>query len=207
MLYFLRHGQTDLSLNNAFAGSGSNLGLTLEGLEMAQAFAHTYQSTPWQAIYVSPMCRAMATAQPLATAIKMELTIRPALTEMNFGQWEGLSQEQSQQDYPDQYLRWSIEPGWYPPPGGETAYQVARRAMPVIDEITQQFTTGNVLIVSHKSTIRIILCRLLGLEAGQYRHRFDCPVASVSLVQMRQQGALLRLLADQSHLPARLRSW
>lgn len=204
-LYFLRHGQTAFSRDNSFSGSGLDLELTLAGQEMAQAFADAYQSIPWQAIYCSPMRRAVATAQPLCQAVKMELQLRPGLTEMSFGHWEGLTQEEAQQQYPQAYLRWSIEPGWYAPPGGETAHQVARRAMPVIDEISQQFSDGNVLIVSHKSTTRIILCHLLGLEVGLYRHRLDCPVCSISIVEMKEQGPFLRAVADQSHLPERLR--
>lgn len=206
-LYFLRHGQTSFSRDNAFSGSGLDLELTPIGLEMAQAFAAVYQTMPWQAVYSSPMRRAVATAQPLCGAVNMAMQVRPGLSEMSFGRWEGLTQEEAQQQYPQEYLRWSIEPGWYPPPAGETAHQVARRAMPVIDEITQQFSQGNVLLVSHKSTIRIILCRLLGLELGLYRHRFDCPVCSVTVVELKEQGPFLRLLADRGHLPERLRAW
>lgn len=206
-LYFLRHGQTAFSRENSFAGSGLDLELTPIGLEMAQAFATAYASTSWQAIYCSPMRRAVATAQPLCTATKMDMQLRPGLTEMSFGRWEGLTQEEAQAQYPQEYLRWSIEPTWYPPPAGETAREVARRVMPVIDEIIQQYSDGNVLVVSHKSTIRIILCRLLGLEAGLYRHRFDCPVCSVSIVEIKEQGPFLRALADRTHLPERLRAW
>lgn len=206
-LYFLRHGQTAFSRDNSFAGSGLDLELTPIGQEMAQAFAEAYQATPWQAIYSSPMRRAVATAQPLCTAGKMDMQLRPGLTEMSFGLWEGLTQEEAQAQYPQEYLRWSIEPAWYPPPVGETAREVARRVMPVIDEIIQQFSDGKVLVVSHKSTIRIILCRLLGLEAGLYRHRFDCPVCSVSIVEIKEQGPFLRALANRMHLPERLRAW
>jgi probable phosphoglycerate mutase len=206
-LYFLRHGQTNFSQDNSFAGSGLDLELTSKGVEMAHAFAAAYAATPWQAIYCSPMRRTRATVQPLCTAIGQEIEIRDGLTELSFGRWEGLTQPEAQQATPDEYLRWSIEPGWYPPPNGETAHQVIRRAIPVIEEIMQHFDDGNILIVSHKSTIRITLCRLLGLDVGLYRHRLDCPVASLSIVEFRPQGPMLRLLADQSHLPARLRSW
>jgi probable phosphoglycerate mutase len=204
-LYFLRHGQTNFSRDNAFSGSGLDVELTPEGLEMAQAFADAYRSTLWQAIYVSPMRRTVATAQPLCVALKMDMELRERLKEISFGVWEGCTLEMIRNDYPEDYLRWSIQPGWYPPTGGETAREVARRAMPVIEEIIQRFTNGNVLIVSHKTTIRVILCSLLGLDVGLYRHRFDCPVASLSVVEMKAQGPFLRALADRSHLPERLR--
>lgn len=205
-LYFLRHGQTAYSRDSVLSGSGLDIDLTPAGLEMAQAFADAYRAVPWQAVYVSPMRRAIATARPLCTALGVEMELRDGLKEMSFGQWEGLDQGLLQQSQPEAYLRWSIEPGWYPPPGGETARQVAQRAMPVIEGITERFSSGNVLVVSHKSTIRVMLCSLLGLDVGQYRHRFDCPVTSVSIVEMREQGPFLRTLADSHHLPESLRN-
>jgi len=204
-LYFLRHGETTYSRDNALSGSGLDIELTPAGLEMAQAFAATYRSTPWQAVYVSPMRRAIATARPLCAALGLDMELRDGLKEMSFGRWEGLAQETVKQTHPEEYLRWSIEPGWYRPGGGETAREVARRAMPVIQEIMGRFSSGNVLIVSHKSTIRVVLCSLLGLDVGLYRHRLDCPVASVSIVEMRAQGPFLRALADCHHLPEPLR--
>ncbi len=204
-LYFLRHGQTTFSRDNAFSGSGLDVELTPEGLAMAQAFADAYRSIAWSAVYVSPMRRAVATAQPLCVALKMDMELHEGLKEISFGAWEGYTPEMVREDYLEDYLRWSIQPGWYPPTGGETAREVARRAMPVIEEIIQRFSNGNILIVSHKTTIRIILCSLLGLDVGLYRHRLDCPVASVSVIEMKAQGPFLRALADRAHLPEQLR--
>lgn len=204
-LFFLRHGETTFSRDNILSGSGLDLELTPVGLEMAQAFASAYRSTTWQAIYVSPMRRTVATAQPLCHALNLEMELRDGLKELSFGAWEGQSPELVRQDYREDYLRYSIDPAWFAPTGGETARAVAQRAMPVIEEIMQRFTSGNVLIVSHKATIRIILCSLLGLELGRFRHRLDCPVASLSIVEMRTQGPFLRALADRSHLSERLR--
>jgi probable phosphoglycerate mutase len=204
-LYFLRHGETTFSRDNAFSGSGLDIELTPAGLAMAQAFADAYRLIPWQAVYVSSMRRTVATAQPFCLALKMDMNLHDGLKEMHFGVWEGYTQEEISRTHPQDYLRWSIEPGWYSPPGGETARNVASRAMPVIEEIARRFVEGNVLIVSHKSTIRIILCSLLGLDVGLYRHRFDCPVASVSVVEMKEQGPFLRAIADRTHLPERLR--
>jgi probable phosphoglycerate mutase len=76
----------------------------------------------------------------------------------------------------------------------------------VIEEIKQRFTDGNVLVVSHKATIRIILCSLLGIDVGRFRYRLACPVASVSVIEFTREGPLLHALADRAHLEARLRS-
>ena len=64
---------------------------------------------------------------------------------------------------------------------------------------------GNVLVVSHKATIRVILCALLGVDLNHFRIRVAAPVASLTAVDFRETGPLLTLLGDTSHLPEHLR--
>lgn len=204
-LYFLRHGQTECSRANAFCGS-INPELTPEGVEMAQAFANAYQSTPWTAIFCSPMGRTMATAKPLCEAIGMQPELRDGLKEIHYGQWEGKTPETVSHEYHDDYIRWIADPAWYPPTQGESAIAIAYRALQVIDEIKQRFSSGNVLIVAHKATIRIVLCGLLGIDVGRFRFRLGCPVGSVSIVEFGSHGPLLQALADRTHLDEQLRN-
>jgi probable phosphoglycerate mutase len=76
----------------------------------------------------------------------------------------------------------------------------------VIAEIENQFTEGNVLVVSHKTTIRLMLCSLLGIDSGRYRDRINMPVASVSLVRFDKYGPMLLKHGDRTHLPEELES-
>ncbi|AFY42812.1 histidine phosphatase family protein [Nostoc sp. PCC 7107] len=204
-IYFLRHGQTEYSRNNAFCGSIDSE-LTPEGLDMAEAFASAYQSLDWADIFCSPMRRTIATAKPLCTAIGIEPQLREGLKEINYGQWEGKTPEFISQEYHDDFLRWSADPAWYAPTGGEMAITIASRAMGVIEEIKHFHQSGNVLVVAHKATIRIMLCSLLGIDVGRFRYRLDCPVGSVSVVEFTSHGPLLRSLADRSHLGEQLRN-
>ena len=204
-LYLLRHGQTEYSLNNAFCGSVDPK-LTDDGIEMAQGFAVAYQSVEWQAIYASPMIRAIATAKPLAEKLGMELELRDGLKEINYGNWEGKTVATVSSEYHDDYIRWTADPAWYPPTGGELAVAIASRALVVIEEIKQRYSSGNILIVSHKATIRIILCSLLGIDVGRFRFRLGCPVGSVSKVEFGAHGPLLHSLSDRTHLSQRLRT-
>lgn len=205
-LHFLRHGQTSFSRANAFCGSGLDPELTADGLEMAQAFAEAYRATPWSAIYSSPLRRTVMTAQPLSHALTLKIDLRDDLKEIGYGKWEGQSAETVGRDYHDDYLRWLADPAWYPPTEGERAVAIASRGLRVIEEIKQRFTSGNILIVSHKATIRIILCSLLGIDVGRFRYRLVCPVGSVSVVEFVAQGPLLQTLADRRHLSERLRT-
>ena len=173
---------------------------------MAQAFANAYRETRWRAIYCSSLRRTITTAEPLCRALGLDLQVRPELNEIAYGKWEGLTKEKVSEDFHDDYVSWLADPGWHAPTGGEPAYVVARRALHVIEQIQQQFTDGNILMVSHKATIRIILCSLLGIDVGRFRYRLVCPVGSVSIVEFTANGPMLQKLADRSHLSETLRS-
>lgn len=205
-LYFLRHGQTELSRGDLFCGSGLDPKLTHEGQEMAEAFEIAYRDTPWSSIFCSNLQRCITTAQPLCESLGMKLEIREDLKEIGYGKWEGLTKAAVEKDYHDDYLRWLSDPAWNAPTGGELATEVEQRGLRAIKEITSGCDDGNVLVVSHKATIRIILCSLLGIEAGRFRQRLGCPVGSVSIVEFATHGPMLQVLADRSHLTAALRS-
>jgi broad specificity phosphatase PhoE len=205
-LYFLRHGQTPASKEDMFCGSGLDPDLTEEGSQMAQAFADAYRTTSWRAVYASPLRRTVSTALPLCDALGLQLELRDDLKEIGYGAWEGKTRSEVERDHHDDYIEWQADPAWHAPTGGEPAVIIARRAQQTIEEITSRFDDGNVLVVSHKATIRIMLCALLGIDVGRFRYRLLCPVGSVSIVEMTHQGPLLRALAERSHLNERLRA-
>lgn len=204
-LYFLRHGETPYSQTGSYCGS-LDPELTPEGKKMAEAFALAYQSLPWERIFVSPMKRTIATAKPLCDAIGAEMQLRSGLKEMDFGKWEKQTPDWVKQHYLEDYINWMTEPSWNAPTGGETAVEVSSRVLSVIAEIEAQHTSGNVLVVSHKTTIRIILCNLLGIDLGRYRDRLEMRVASVSVVKFGIHGPMLQKLGDRSHFSEELLS-
>lgn len=203
-IYFLRHGETTYSQSGGYCGI-LDPELTAEGQEMAQAFAEAYKSAPWNAVYCSPMKRTIATAKPLCAAIGIDPQLRDGLKEIHYGEWEGKTQADVKANFTEDYVQWLTEPAWNPPTGGETAVQIASRTSLVITEIQQKYPDGNVLVVSHKATIRVLLCSLLGIDLGRYRDRIDMPAASISVVKFDIHGPMLQILGDRSYMSAALR--
>jgi broad specificity phosphatase PhoE len=204
-LYLLRHGETVYSRSGGFCGE-IDPELTPEGIQMAHAFADAYKDVPWTAIYTSPMKRTIATVQPLCEAVGIQPKIREELKEIRYGKWENQTPEFVKQHYAQDYERWLTEPAWNAPTEGECGFEVGSRASRVISEIVEQHSSGAVLVVSHKATIRVILCTLLGIDLGQYRNRIAILAASVSVVKFGQRGPLLEVLGDRHHLPETLRN-
>lgn len=206
-IHFLRHGQTALSRDNMFCGSGTDVPLTELGHEMARQFAEVYGTKRWQAIYCSPQTRAMQTASYLATATGQEIIIREALREIAYGDWEGKTTDEVNQQFHDDYVKWTADPAWNRPTGGgELAVEISDRVMGLIQEIRSTYDTGNVLVVAHKATIRVALCQLLGIDVGRFRFRLACAVAGVSIVEFGDHGPYLKVLSERSHLSDELRN-
>ncbi|MEG3954510.1 histidine phosphatase family protein [Microcoleus sp. herbarium2] len=205
-IYFLRHGETTYSKTGGFCGH-IDPELTAVGSQMAEQFAATYAKLPWNAVYVSPMKRTIATAKPLCDAVGIEMQLRDGLREIKYGEWEGKTVEEVKKDYEEDYINWLTEPAWNAPTnGGETSVEIASRSSLVIAEIEEKYKSGNVLVVSHKATIRIILCSLLGIDLGRYRYRIGALAASVSIVKFDVRGPLLEVLGDRSYMDENLRN-
>lgn len=205
-IYFLRHGQTSHSRDDMFCGSGTDAVLTKAGEKMAEEFAKEYSKIAWKELYCSPQTRAQQTIRPLTTLTGQSVQTRQELCEIGYGDWEGLTVDEVRRKFSLEYSRWEENPATYSPPAGETANQIAARGSKVLEEIRQRHNSGNVLLVSHKATIRVVLCGLLGINLANFRYRLACPVCSVSIVEFGKRGPLLRGLADRSHLSEALRA-
>jgi probable phosphoglycerate mutase len=203
-LYFLRHGETAASRTGGFCGM-TDIELSATGRLMADDFAAAYKDHPFAAIYASPMGRTRATVEPLCRLTGAEPRLRDGLREIAYGQWEARSPEDVNRDHHEDYLRWLADAGWNAPTGGERGVDVGLRAMAVVEEIWREHPDGDVLVVSHKATIRILLCHLLGIDLGRYRDRVHVSVASLAVVEMREHGPLLTKLGDRTHLRPALR--
>jgi probable phosphoglycerate mutase len=202
-LYLVRHGQTDHSLANRFCGS-IDPPLNATGLAMADALAARYGSEGWSAIYASPRLRTRQTAAPTAALARLEVQIEEGLREIAYGEWEGRAEAEVEREDAQRFSAWAAHPGRVSPPGGETAVEIAARAMAVIDHIRSRMSDGKVLVASHKATIRILVCALLGIDVDLFRARIAQRVGAVTVVSFKQSGPLLERLGDTSHLPLEL---
>jgi alpha-ribazole phosphatase len=199
-LYLVRHGQTDYSLRNQFCGS-IDPPLNATGMRMADALAARYGAVEWAGIYASPRLRTRQTAAPTAKLAGLEVGIEDGLREIAYGEWEGRSEAEVETSDGERFRAWAAHPGRVGPPGGETAVQIAERALAAVDAIRARHADGKVLIVSHKATLRILVCALMGIDVDQFRSRIAQKVCAVSVIDWKKTGPLLQTLGDVSHLP------
>ena len=202
-LYLVRHGQTDASRNNLFAGR-IDPPLNATGAAMAEALAARYGSFDWREIVSSPLLRAQQTAAPTARDAGRSVTIDDGLIEIAYGEWDGRAEDEVERADHARFAAWAAHPGRVAPPGGESGDQIAVRALAAVDRIRDRHRDGNVMVVSHKATLRVLLCALLGIDVDLFRARIGQRVAGVTIVEFKASGPLVQVLGDRSHLPAAL---
>jgi probable phosphoglycerate mutase len=197
----LRHGQTALSVERRFAGSG-DVPLTDTGLHQAAAAAARLAVRGGIDLVVSsPLSRARRTAEAVADATGAGLLIDDDLAEADFGEWEGLTFAEVMKRWPEEMSAWMGSTD-LAPPGGESLSGAARRALAALDRLLAGHTHKTIVVVSHVTPIKTIICRaLLAPPAALFRIHLD--VASLSEADWFTDGpALLRSLNDTAHLRA-----
>lgn len=198
-LYLVRHGSTQASAEDRFAGA-VDVELSSEGSSQAHALGGRLRDTPLAAVLSSPMQRTMATAREIALPHSLELQPVEALREIAHGHWENRSRRDVEREHAAEYEHWERDPYTFAPDGGETGLAVVARALPVIRAAVTRYAGQHVAVVSHKATIRLILCALLGVDARGYRDSFDLSPASLSIVDFKDEvrGRLI-CFNDTSH--------
>jgi len=203
-LYLVRHGQTDASRANRFCGR-IDPPLNATGLAMADALGARYGTEGFAEIVASPLQRAQQTAAPTARAAGLEVTLDDGLVEIAYGEWDGRAEADVERDDAARFHAWAAHPGRVAPPGGETGAEIATRALAAVERIRARHAGGGkVLVVSHKATLRVLVCALLGIDVDGFRARIAQKVCAVSIIDFKPTGPLLQVLGDTSHLPPAL---
>ena len=198
-LLLVRHGATPLTAEDRYSGA-DGVDLSDDGRAQASALAERLAGHPIRAVYSSPLSRTLETATLLAKPHGLALETRDGLREISHGHWEGLARSDVQKRFPDEYSAWELDPFTFAPAGGESGAAVIARALPVIREIVLAHPEDEVLVVSHKATLRLILASLLGFDPRGFRDRLDQSPACLNVVDFKGPvRARLMLFNDTSH--------
>ena len=205
-LYLVRHGATQLTAEDRFAGD-IGVDLSADGRSQAERLGVRVRDHSISAIYSSPFSRAVETARIVATGCGLEPKLSEGLREIHHGHWEGLTRQEVETRFAAEYAAWEEDPFTFAPEGGESGVSVLARALPALREIVVRHAGLNVLAVSHKATIRLLLSSLLGFDPRGYRDRLDQAPACLNVLDFRDPvRARLMLFNDTSHYSDRPRT-
>ena len=171
-IVLIRHGHTAW---NSAEGQGqrfrglTDLPLADEGVAQAQATARRLSQLPVDAIYTSPLQRAVRTAQILAEPHHLVVQVVSGLSSMSYGDWAGLLNTDVARRWPELYEQWSHDPFGVQIPGGDNTTNLRERAVRAVHEVLARHSGGAcVVLVSHEAVCRTLMCALGGLPNQDY---------------------------------------
>lgn len=154
-LFVVRHPQTTWNVEGRYQGR-LEAPLSDEGVVQSRLVARVFAGQPVEAVYSSPLRRALHLAREIVEATDAELVVDERFTEIALGPWEGLYRGQIESRFPELYRAWYEEPDRVQFPGGESLADVHVRAQSGLEDIFNRHRAGNVVLVSHSAVIQAL---------------------------------------------------
>ncbi|MDO4626576.1 MAG: histidine phosphatase family protein [Pasteurellaceae bacterium] len=205
--YFIRHGQTEWNLQGLMQGWG-NSDLTEQGIVGAQLTGNALANVLFTVAYSSCLQRTIDTARHILGERDVPLFQHQGLNEQFFGSWEGKKADEIRQLTEFQQL--VNDPAAYQAQSnqGETWEQLAERAMSALYDIIKIHDQGNILVVSHGHTLRLLIALCEGATWQNHRDNNrsqNLKNTSISVIRYQQIGNVGRFMTekinDTAHLP------
>ncbi|WP_018077391.1 histidine phosphatase family protein [Thiobacillus denitrificans] len=151
----------------------------------AQMHAAVGDTAPWTRIVASPLLRCRAFAETLASRHGLPLAVDARLKEVGFGEWEGRSAAEIEQDAPGTLARFKADPVNARPAGAEPLADFHARVAAALDSLLEQHAGQHVLLVGHAGVIRMALAWALHIPLER---AYRIEVASAGLTRLRFDG-------------------
>jgi 2,3-bisphosphoglycerate-dependent phosphoglycerate mutase len=190
ILYCVRHGESTYNLEGRLQGQSDEPRLSPLGQKHAAALAATLGQLQIDAIYASPLKRAMETARPLSDRLKLPIQTDNRLKEINIGVFQGTLAAELADRFPQEATRWRSQDPDYRIPGGESRRDLMLRASAAFEDI---FAAGHrqVIVVAHGGVLAAAFKALVGVPAE--RNPFMLYNGSISMLEWTTQLKLMTL--------------
>ena len=197
-LILVRHGETDWNKGSVFRGH-EDVKLNATGIAQADAVAEALKDRVFEAIYTSPLKRALVTARRIALPHEIQVRENDAFLDINYGVWQGLKESTVKERYSKAYDRWTNSPAKMKFIGGENVKKAWKRVNSGLRELLMTHGMGSVVIVSHRIPIKFMTTYLLGESFSSFNSVRHDPCA-ISIFEVDGRDYEPVLLNDSRHL-------
>jgi len=165
-IILVRHGETEWNVEEVFRGR-IDIELNQAGIKQSELLAEYLSEREIDAIYSSPLKRALKTAEIIAVYHKRDVEIAPGLIDFDCGKWQGLSLQKVKDKYKELYAQWISRPDKVKISAGESLNDVRKRAMRLVGDVIAKHE-GTVVLVAHRVVNKVLICALLGLDNSHF---------------------------------------
>jgi broad specificity phosphatase PhoE len=197
-LILVRHGETHWNKDGLIQGGDSDIELNDTGLEQARKLASFLKNEPIIAILSSPLQRAVATAEVIASQHQLPVEIAQGLKELKVGDLEGMSISNLRTTFSRFLLQWRQDGEAMKLPNGESLVDLQQRAWKVIEGLLEEHKDGTAVVVSHYFVTLTIILKALNLPLDCLT-KFKLDLGGVSILEFRDYGARLVTFNDTSY--------
>lgn len=202
-IYLTRHGQTQWNVQKRMQG-WLDSPLTIDGQSEALALGKSLAPIPFRAAYVSSSGRAIDTAKLICKNRQIPVFFKQQLKEIHIGEWQGMTNEEIQSQFPQQHYAYYNTPADYRSDEGETFQEVLNRVLPTIEDIINRYDENDaVLIVTHAVVKKLLIAHFKGLGIEEvWAPPF---IHGTSLTKLHINAAdemTIQMIGDTSHLSA-----
>jgi probable phosphoglycerate mutase len=189
LILLVRHGENEFVKKKKLPGRLPGIHLNERGRQQAQALAEKLKGAPLKALYASPLERAMETAAPIAEALGVQVIPRPALMDVDVGEWQGESLSKLRRQ-----KLWKVVQGAPTRlrfPGGETFAEAQGRMVTEIEALCKLHDPKEMFAcVTHADPIRLVVAYYLGLPLDLFQ-RLVVNTAAITAISIGEMGSHL----------------
>ena len=193
-IHLIRHGETPLTPERRFSGAGgSNPSLSAKGREQARAVAKELAKKSPGHLIVSPMQRTRETAEEIAKVVNLEPMFDEDWIEASFGKWDGLTPDEVEERYPDEFKQW-VSDAWYRQGGGESYAAATERAGSALRRVAAQYPGETVAVVTHNVIVKGAVTIALSASVDSIFH-VDIAPCSITTIKIWPSDGLMALFS------------
>jgi len=190
-IWLVRHGLPD-GVGGRCHGR-LDVPLSAEGIAQAKQTAARLAGENISAVYSSGLRRAIETAQIVAAALQLDIQTIDALGEIDFGDFEGMTYEDIQRHYPQEFEHWMRRPAQIRFPNGENFTDLDKRVNGALDLLLSRHRNESIAIVAHSGVIRLLLGQALSMPDDQI-FRLSQRYGAVNRISYSEHGPIVELV-------------
>jgi broad specificity phosphatase PhoE len=167
-IFLIRHGESHQNINDVLSGV-TDVPLSEKGKEQCAVLTHYFEDVKINKVFATPLQRAKDSARIIFPKHESQIEIAQSLIEFNYGNYEGYKRSEYDSSNDKIIQQWITAPSNLTFPGGDNIQEHAQKTLTGITKLADENKGMIIACISHRTTIRLILSKIIGLHLDNFR--------------------------------------